>query len=109
MTHGIPSKAKLKVIRPRWWESATELVYLDPLPASPTGDRAFNVYAVDGTHLGRIESYISSIDTKIAGTRLVRHGKRRTFWSTGQHYWKYHPSQASAIRELLDERREGTT
>jgi hypothetical protein len=101
----IPETAKRKVIRRREWEGPSTpepVVYLD-LVEDGEFRRAFDVYAEDGTRLGQIGSYKSTIDMRVPGTRLRRIGRRRTFWETGPgSYWKQHPSQAEAIRDLLN-------
>lgn len=107
MSMAIPDTARRKVIRRREWEGASTpepVVYVDAVPvANPSISslRQFDVYAEDGSKLGRIEGNARSITTKIKGTRLVRHGKRRMLWNVVGESWNDQESQAAAIRELL--------
>lgn len=98
----IPETARRKVLKPRWWASEQPVtVYLQQIPVSHDA-RRFGIYAEDGTYLGFIEEYRSHVTTRVPGTRLVRHGKRRTFWAAnGTALWQQHPSQADAIRRLI--------
>jgi hypothetical protein len=104
----VPATAKPKVIRTRAWESRLDpiTVYLDPKPGIGS-HRRFDVYEEDGTMLGIIGEYEGTIDTKLPGSRLVRRGKRRTFWVARQNaqargdYWRNHVSQSDAIRVLV--------
>lgn len=98
----LPKTARRKTIKPRWWDDdEPTIVYLDPME-NLGNHRRFEIYTSDGKKLGFIEEYQSRIDTPLGKTRLVHRGKLRIFWAAnGRDYWKYLPSQADAIRELL--------
>jgi len=103
---GVPATAKLKTIKPLGWEGprmGERFVWMHETTRNPDYERAFDVYADDGTLLGKIEGRMSSIDTKIAGTRLRREGRRRLLWFPAGQAWNDHESQAAVIRRLLDE------
>lgn len=77
---------------------------------SYAGHRTYDVFT-DGLHvtyLGQIHEYTGRLTTKIKGTRQVRHGRSRTFWSASKpgerdrNYWMHNESQSGAIRWLLD-------
>lgn len=97
----IPTTAKLKIIKPRWWANEDAfIVYLDPRDTTP---RSFDVYSADGAHRGFIEEYETRIVTPIKGTRFVKNGRRRKFWAVnGRDHWQHLPSQAEAVRRLLN-------
>lgn len=106
MSMAMPDTARRKVIRRREWEGASTpepVVYLDDVTPETqfSTRRVFDVYAEDGAKLGQIEGHERSITTKIKGTRLVRHGKRRMLWNVVGDSWNDQESQAAAIRELM--------
>lgn len=101
-----------KLRRNQWDEDSVVEVHLDPRNTDP-GHRSFDVYRPDGTILGIIWEYSGTLDTKIKGSRLVRRGKLRTFWSCSEpgsnsrNYWMYLESQADAIRSLISDYERG--
>jgi len=104
---GVPESAKLKTIKPLEWEgrSATErIVWINETTGDSKYRRTFDVHAQDGALLGGFYGAVTSIDTKIAGTRLRREGRRRMLWFPEGESWNHHESQAAVIRRLLDDR-----
>ena len=103
---GVPEAAKLKIIKPLEWERPTvseRFVWTHETTRDSSHTRTLDVYAEDGTPLGKIEGHVTSITTKIPGTRLVRSGRRRLLWFPAGELWNDFESQAAVIRLLLDE------
>ena len=103
---GVPEAAKPKTIKPLEWEPESvgeRVVWMHDTTGNSQHTRSFDVYADDGALLGKIEGTVTSIDTKIKGTRFRRQGKRRLLWFPAGEGWNDFESQAAVIRSLLDE------
>lgn len=96
----VPTTATLKAMRRHPW-TADLIVHVWIAPERPEDERRFTVWAADGTHLGRVEWHMGTLDTKIKGTRLVRRGMLRKLWTNSEARWSTDTSQAEAIRHLL--------
>jgi len=103
---GVPEAAKPKTIKPLAWEGprvGERMVWVNETTRSADHQRTFDVYDADGTLLGGVEGHVTSITSKIAGTRLVRRGRQRLLWFPAGESWNDHESMAAVIRRLLEE------
>lgn len=97
---------KPKVLRTYSWDPNDLTTVQTETTRDSLGDRIIKVYDKDGEQLlGTIYEYSSTIDTKLAGSRLVHRGKYRLFWCADHQYWQKLGSMAAAIRQLLAEER----
>lgn len=99
----VPATARSKVIE----DGDGVLVWTDERPDSTEHRRNIDVYAMDGTRMGSIESERGSKNLA-AGEKTFRvDGKERTFWAAShadsrqRTYDHQRPSQADAIRDLI--------
>lgn len=96
-----------KVIKKLWWDNEPDrTVWLE---RTNEGDfmPQWDVWTKEtgGEKLGSVTRFESTIDTRIAGTRLSRQGKRRTLWAEPGQLWQKEYSMAAVIRRLLEEHR----
>lgn len=103
------STEKIVTIKPRWWDDATFQVKLSPHAHHPD---EWEVFTLDGSHVGTVTRYEGSLDRKLAGTRLRSPGKRRTLWAyrspgSGYTMWEQY-SRADCIRSLVDSHRRAS-
>lgn len=98
--------AKIVSVKPRWWDDDTFQVELRPHPHHHDD---WEVFTMDGAHVGTVTRYEGSLDRKIAGTRLRSPGKWRTLWAyrspdSRVTMWEQY-SRADCIRSLVDTHR----
>lgn len=102
---------KQKKVRLYAWDPESAVtVQLEETEHWSEGDRKFEVYAEDGTHLGSIESGSGQKSRPLFGN-VAHFYKVRTFWYSktafgepGNMYRFKHESQADAIRDLIRDR-----
>ena len=110
--HQMPESAKIKKVNE--WGFGDETVDVRVQEREKTwtkGTRIIDVWKTDGTYLGYIESDPTYQIATHLYARVARYGKPRTAWFPAPArdgrplYWNDHPSQAAAIRSLLNDAR----